>query len=96
MSVASAVMFFLGDRTLCLSQGGSVSICASEMGCKGNHIYYIPNMFERSKRVYMELDGSNGSYMEFKLGRDGVTIHSIPVKGNDCVTVDAWLTPCNS
>lgn len=32
----------LGDRILFLSHGNSVSICASEMGCKGNRVYFIP------------------------------------------------------
>lgn len=51
----------LGDRMLFLSEGSSVSICASEMGCEGNRIFYTPSVSERLDRLYLELKHTNGS-----------------------------------
>lgn len=61
----------LGDRILFLSHGNSVSICASEMGCKGNRVYFIPYDVERLAEcscchpggIYLKSCGKNVPYV---------------------------------
>eukprot|EP00268_Persea_americana_P039799 TRINITY_DN3944_c0_g1_i5.p1 TRINITY_DN3944_c0_g1~~TRINITY_DN3944_c0_g1_i5.p1 ORF type:complete len:408 (-),score=48.58 TRINITY_DN3944_c0_g1_i5:528-1751(-) len=67
----------LGDRMLLLTKTTSISICASEIGCKGNRIYYILTLFN--------------SYVEFDLGSKEMTTHSIPVDDDDA-RICEWLT----
>lgn len=88
----------LGDRMLFLSKGSSVSICASEMGCEGNRVFYLPSVSERLDCPYLELEHEAGSYMELELGRDGViprvTTHRIPMRNKPvAVTCGGWLAP---
>lgn len=61
----------LGDTSLFLTRTSSVSICA---GKNGNRIYYIPLDFERIQAF----EGIYGLYVVFELGKDGLTISSIP------------------
>ncbi|XXG42951.1 hypothetical protein AAC387_Pa01g3100 [Persea americana] len=67
----------LGDRMLFLTRTTSISICASEIGWKGNRIYYILTLFN--------------SYVEFELGSKEMTTHSIPVDDED-TRICKWLT----
>lgn len=98
----------LGDRILFLSNGNSVSICASEMGCKGNRAYFIPHDVKRLAEcscchpggIYLKSCGKNVPYVEIELGGDGMTTHFIPTHSDPALikigTVFgcAWLTPC--
>lgn len=80
----------LGDRALFLSRKGSVSVCASETGCKANRIYYVPSVIEWSLYLFKQSNGMKGIYVEFELGKDGLDIPSIP--GCDGVIGCDWLT----
>lgn len=82
----------LGDRVLFLSHGSSISVSASEMGCKGNHIYYIPTKHERLNAV-RKVCKRTAPFVEFKLGSDEMIPHSIPACSNFVVGC-TWLTPC--
>lgn len=82
----------LGNWTLFLSKASSVSVRASEMGCKGNRIYYIPSASDKAKGVFGKFQPNQALYVAFELGRDdGFTIPSnLPYtwgKGH------AWVTP---
>lgn len=71
----------LGDQLLFLSLKSSISDLASEIGDKGNRIYYVPGGMDMDMTFAKEfyLREIEKSMMELQLGRDGMAIHLFPI-----------------